>query len=286
MDQSALVEQIKEYLADSDHWRRLVAAIQDPDPRNAHVHSYVYTSVHPDSLEALLRGFFKRRGWPIVRRINRIRPRPGVLALHGIEPEGKVHWDFHWLYKGNVGLAPAHGVENGSNLLVWNRAYIDEFYKEFPFRHVDSDEKQELDDYFVSDHWQSGLEMVARPNVPHMHINVETSVHPEIVGQHALDSLHERGWEVHYLCPNAYMLHNQYVGKVVFMGKEPEKVYDIGWQFNPNVVIRPAETTWLFDERVGYDVMTSEQFDDEVAQNEYTRLTEYEIDAALDGIEE
>jgi hypothetical protein len=261
-----------------------VAMLQDPDPRNAHVHGYVHTSVHPESIHDVLVGYFDIRGWPLTRRINRIRPRPGIGALHGIEPEGKVHFDLHWIFRENVGIAPADGVENGSNLLLWNRFYIEEFYRDFDFRPVGPEEERVLKDYFGSSHFLDGLDIAGRDDVPHMHINIETSIHPEDFGPYALDALAERGWEVYYLCPNAYMLGDDYTGKLVFMGKKPEKVYDIGWKFNPDVVIKPTEHTWLFDKTVGYDVMTTAMTEDEVNAHPFVRLTEAEIASVLDAL--
>jgi len=281
MDQRSLIEQVRDYFVTSDHWRRLVSLLQDPEPRKAHVHAYVYTTIHPDSLETIIRRYFASRGWPIVRRINRIRPKPGIKALHGIEPQDRVHWDLHWLYKQDVGLAPAHGVENDNNLLSWNRCYIDDFYSRFSFREVGPAEEDALRAYFASNHFEHGLDIAARQNVPHVHINVETSIHPDIIGRFALKALDRRGWSVYYLCPNVYLLDDQYVGKVVCMGRDPEKVYDIGWQFNPDVVIRSATSTWLFPDRIGYDVMTTEQFEQELAQDEYITLTDDEIDAVI-----
>ncbi len=205
------------------------------------------------------------------------------MALHGIEPEGKLHFDFHWLYKADVGLRPAHGVENGSNLLMWNRTYIEEFNSRFPFRDEGRHEEDTLRRYFESDHFQKGLDIAARPNVPHVHTNVEMSVHPEVVARYAVEAIKRRGWEVYYVCPNAFLLGDGYIGKLVFMGKRPEKVYDLGWQFSPDVVIEPAETTWMFPERVGYDVMTSEEFEQELAQNPYVILAAAEIAAVSDS---
>ena len=93
MQQQDMVNDIQAYLRNSDHWRRLLAYLQDPDPCNAHVHSYVYTSIHPESMEEILRRYFAKRDWPIDRSINRIRPRAGILALHSIEPRDKVHFE-------------------------------------------------------------------------------------------------------------------------------------------------------------------------------------------------
>ncbi len=284
MDRKSLVNEIRGYFQGSEHWRRLVAYIQDPDPRNAHVHSYVYTSVHPDSLEKLLRLYFAAHGCPVTRTINRIRPRSGILALHSIEPKGKAHFDFHWVYKEGAGIKPAHGVEGGSNLLLWNRVYIEGFYGRFPFRAVGSQEREALRQYFRSEHWQNGLEIAERPDVPHMHFNVETSVHPDVIGQYALEALQEKGWSVDYLCPNVFLLGDMYIGKVVFMGRKPEKVYDIGWKFNPGAIIEPTNHHWMYPERIGYDVMTSDEFRQELSQHPYVDLTTEEVSAVMDGI--
>ena len=283
MDRQELVSDVIDYFRSSDHWRRLVALLQEPDPRNAHVHSYVNTSIHPESLEEILVRYFALRGWPLVRKINKLRPRPGVMDLHGIEPEGKVHFEFLCLYEEDVGVRAADGGEGGSNLLFWNRSYLEDFYRGFPFRSVGPKEKEALRRYFISDHWEKGLEIAIKPNVPHMHINVETSVHPTVIGQYALEALRERGWEADYICPNAFMLHGNYIGKLVFMGRKPEKVYDIGWQFTPDVVIKPTEASWMYPERTGYDVMTSEEFDEEVNQHPYVRLAPDEIGAVLEA---
>ena len=43
-----LLNEVKEYFADSDHWRRLCSSLQDPDPWGTHIHAYVETSVHPE----------------------------------------------------------------------------------------------------------------------------------------------------------------------------------------------------------------------------------------------
>ena len=283
MNRRELTDQGTKYFGSSDHWRRLLALLQDPDPRNSHVHTYVYTSVHPESLHDILVAYFALRGWPLVRRINRIRPRPGIGALHGIEPEGKLHFDFHWIYKPDVGVTPADGIEGGSNLLMWNRFYIEEFNRSFPFRSVGPQEEEALRSYFSSRHWEEGLQFVSRPDVPHMHINVEVGVHPSAVAEHALEALKRRGWEVYYVCPNAFLMGTTYRGKLVFMGKKPEKVYDIGWKFNPDVTIRPAEETWMFPDRVGYDVMTDAMTAEETNKHPFVTLTPDEVSAVVEA---
>ena len=54
-------------------------------------------------------------------------------------------------------------------------------------------------------------------------------------------------------------------------------VFDIGWKFDPAVVIEPALEPWIFDTTPGYDVWTSAMLAD-VMNVEYVRLTDEEID--------
>ena len=91
MERAELLEEVKQYFSASDHWRRLCCSMLDPDPQGTHIHSYVDTSVHPDSLEALICGYFERLGWPSSRKIDHMSPAPGMGSLHGVEPEGKPH---------------------------------------------------------------------------------------------------------------------------------------------------------------------------------------------------
>lgn len=73
--------------------------------------------------------------------------------LHGVEPKGKPHFDFQWFFNKEVGLRPCEGGESGCNLLVWNRWYINQFYRQFPFRELGAEEEKVLEEYFKSDHF-------------------------------------------------------------------------------------------------------------------------------------
>ncbi len=181
MNRPALLEEVRHYFADSDQWHRLCAALPDPDPQGSHLHAYVETSVHPDSIEAIMVGYFERVGWPSSRKIDHMSPRVGMGSLHGIEPEGKLHFDYNWFFQKGVGLRPLDGGESGCNLLVWNRWYINQFYRPFGFREAGAEEKNELQTYFKSDHFLKGLEFPVKQTTCHMHINVHTSIHPDII---------------------------------------------------------------------------------------------------------
>ena len=284
MNRAALLGEVTRYFAQSDHWRRLCAALQgDTDPEGSHVHAYVETSVHPDSLEAIMVGYFEKLGWPSSRKVDHMAPKKGMGSLHGIEPEGKPHFDYQWFFNKDVGLRPIDGGESGCNLLVWNRWYINQFYKQFPFRNVGPDEEKALETYFKGDHFLKGLEFPVMPTTNHMHINVHTSVHPDNMQKFAETALAREGFDLFYTCPNVYLADGRnYRGKLVFMCREPEVVFDIGWLFTPDVVIEPAMETWIFDDHPGYDVWTSAMLD-EVMDEVYVRLLEDEINEILEA---
>lgn len=281
MNRNDLLEQVKYYFAESDHWRRLCGALQDPDPEGTHIHAYVETSVHPDSLEAVMVKYFERMGWPSSRKIDHMAPKAGMGSLHGVEPEGKPHFDFQWFFNKDVGLKACEGGESGCNLLVWNRWYINQFYSQFPFRQVGAAEEKALEEYFKSEHFLNGLKFPVMPTTNHMHINVHTSVHPDYIQKFAEAAFARENIKLYYTCPNVYMADGKnYRGKLVFMCESPEVVFDIGWLFDPEVVIEPALETWIFEANPGYDVWTSELLAG-VMDNDYVRLTDAEIEEVL-----
>ena len=283
MRRKALLDEVKYYFNESDHWRRLCAALKDPDPTGTHIHSYVETSVHPDSLEAIMKGYFELMGCPSARKIDHMAPKAGMGSLHGVEPKGKPHFDYQWFFNKDVGLRPCEGGESGCNLLVWNRWYINQFCSQFPFRQVGPREEKALEEYFKSDHFLKGLEYPVKPTTNHMHINVHSSVHPDVIQKFAEPALARERISIFYTCPNVYLSDGKnYRGKLVFMGKKPEVVFDIGWKFNPGTIIEPAMETWIFEARPGYDVWGSDMLA-QVMDADYVRLSEEEIDEAVNA---
>ncbi len=66
------------------------------------------------------------------------------------------------------------------------------------------------------------------------------------------------------------------------MGQSPEVVFDIGWQFMPEVIVEPAWEPWIFEANPGYDVWTADMLA-EVMNEDYLRLDDTEIAAVLDN---
>ena len=282
MEREAIIKEVIQYFTDSDHWRRLCSALQDPDPWGTHMHSYVETSIHPNSLEAIITAYFERMGCPSARKIDHMAPIEGMGSLHGIEPQGKPHFDYQWFFKKDVGLKACDGGESGCNLLVWNRWYINQFCNQFPFEEMDSEKEKKLEEYFKSEHFLNGIKIPLRPITTHMHINVHTSVHPDNIQKYAEAAFERLNLKIFYTCPNVYLVDGKYRGKLVFMGKDPEEVFDIGWQFVPETVIEPALEPWVTKIEAGYDIWTKDALD-RVMDADYVHLTDDEIKRILDA---
>jgi len=271
----------------SDQWRRLMAfLIQDPEPQGTHAHVYTETSVEPYALKEIMETYFARKGYPMARRIDVMSPKPGMGSLHGVEGKGLPHFDWNWFFNPDVSLVATEGGEKGEsgcNLCGWNMNYMREFYADFPFRQVGPAEEEALRKFFHSDYWYKGLEATTRKTTNHGHINTYTSVHPDYIQKFALESLKEKGWEVFYVCPNVYLVDGKYTGKLVFMGKNPEAVYDIGWKFKADTVLEGVDEPWCFKDQKNYDLWTQDMLD-KVLAAPYVELSKADIQRIVDAI--
>ena len=286
MEKEKAIEGVIAYFR-SDQWRRLWAMlVQDTDPRRTHAHVYAETCVDPGALQRIIEGHLAQLGRPIARRIDVMAPKAGMGSLHGVEPKGLAHFDWNWFFNPEVALAGTQGGEKGEsgcNLLGWNGTYIEEFYSGFPFRSAGPRDEDALRAFFKSDYWHDGLAACTRPDTNHGHINCYTSIHPGTIRLFAEESLREKGWEIYYTCPNVYLVDGQYTGKLVFMGKKPEAVYDLGWKFKADTVIGEVNDHWVFADQVNYDIWTQAMVDPVLAQP-YLKLNESEIQGILNAI--
>ena len=65
--------------------------------------------------------------------------------------------------------------------------------------------------------------------------------------------------------------------KNTFIVGYPEKVFDTCWKYNPDVVIKPAETDWIYGEDPGFDIWRRPLLDEVLAAHDFYRLTDSEI---------
>lgn len=273
---------VAEYLA-SSHWTSFLEELKGDV---WHSHIYVDINVHPDSLNSILEAYFERRGRPLRRTIDYLTPdaTASVAALHNIHPDGLPHFDLFFRFKEGPAIAPMPPEEgqDGKNILHWGKATLDEFHSQFPFKVVGEREEAEIRRYFSSRHWKRTLNMILDPDIIHLHCNLVINFDPKILELLAREALAAQGWTLDKVVPNIFNVHGSYTGKLVFLGTHPERVYDIGWKFDPETLIAPASEPWSRDDvPVGFDLCFTSEFNALIENNAPRRMTEGEIAAVI-----
>jgi len=234
---------------------------------------------------------FAKKGLALDRKIDLTSPSPGVAGLHSVhpsDPERSLYIpaiDMYWRYNPNVVLeaaSPAKG-ESGKNLIGWGKRYMDNYYKQFDFKCVGPREEREIAKYFQSAHWKKTLRLIESGLYTHVHANLEINFDPWILKVLTIDALKEVGWKVQHVIPCVYIgAGGKYQGKIVFLNSFPEEVWDWGWAYNPDVVIRPA--TFKFsgyiveDGDISYDVWTKRYLNELLSKDKYETLSDEQIE--------
>lgn len=268
----------------SEHWQRAVKVLSITEEPVYHAHVYIETQVHPLSLEEIVKGYFAKIGRPVHRKIEIFTS--GQVAdsgsIHGIEPHGMPHFDLLWKYSRDALIKPAARPEN---VEYWGRSYMDGFYAKYPFTtDVSAEAQAQIDAYFSGPAWKKYCELNEHPDVVHIHANVETSLHPDIIRAAALKAMTARGWDIEEAVPVAFQMRGQMHGKIVFIGNTPEKIFDIAWCFNPTVSLIPSTRYWLTTEDPTYDARTMAELPALLKRDHYQLLSLKEIEAVVEGI--
>ena len=292
-----LVKGVVEYFH-GEQWRDFMAnhLVREGGEEVYHVHLYVDTFLHSESLSKLIDLYFKAINRPLDRSMDPQQQRKGVASIHGIHPVGCPHWEMIFRFNQNTILGPmptdAEEAEHGHNLLSWDRTCINEFVTKFPFQAVGPREEKRIQEYFSSKHWKDTISYVLDPTVTHVHPNVEISFDPKILEIYMRLEMAKIGWVVDKAIPCIFDMktcvkdkgfapddrRNAYIGKIGFLMGHPEKQFDVAWMFNPDVTICPAQETWISD-TVGFDVWRMSNYDAFLAANPYVKLTNEEISA-------
>jgi hypothetical protein len=283
LDNGDLVETIAAYFR-SEHWNKVIEVLSITEEPVYHAHAYVETQIHPMSLEEIVKGYFEKTGRPVHRKIELFTS--GQVAdsgsIHGIEPHGMPHFDLLWKYSPTALLAPA---KREHNVEYWGKSYMDDFYKKYPFKtELNAEEQAELEAYFETAAFRKYCELNEHPDVVHIHANVETSAHPDLIRAAALKAMAKRGWDVVEAVPVAFQMRGQMHGKVVFIGNTPEKIFDIAWAFNPAVTLIPSTRYWLTTENPTYDARTMHELPLLLKRDPYRLLSLKEIEAVIAAI--
>jgi len=284
------------YFKESSQWQKLVSIVeQSSEEEIYHIHMYTRSSIAADSLLKLVRGYYKCKGMELDRKIDLVSPTPGLVGLHNIHPFNPDRSfipsiDFWWRYKENVALeaAPPSEGEDGKNLIAWGKSYMDEFNSKFDFKTVGPKEEKKIRDWFKSAHWKKALRLVEDPYFAHVHVNVEINFDPWILKMFVCEELSKIGWKIDHVYPCVYHIPRGYQGKIVFLTGYPEEVWDICWEYNPNVIIRPAQIEFagslLGDGDISFDVWPKKYVDDTLKKDPYVSLTDEEINRILQTI--
>jgi hypothetical protein len=85
--------------------------------------------------------------------------------------------------------------------------------------------------------WVGGrvLQIIRHPDVEHIHCNFEISVHPNLLRTYGLENLVSRGWKVAPAIHSVFHAHGFDSGKIIFLGVDPARTYDIVWYHNSDV---------------------------------------------------
>lgn len=303
-----LIEDVIKYFK-SDPWRNLVRLVKEPDV--IHLHLYVETCIHPYSLEKLVVGALMKNGLELERRIDHIYPLDvppnDHYSLHVIQPAGcRAHFGIAPRFSADATLLPMRGHE-GKELMPFRDEDTNDFLRQFNFRKVGKREEEEISKYFESEHWKGLYEIVMAKDYGHMHINVETSVHPEVLAKFATRALEtgmigwpsvrmaypgSRAWKVQH-AKSLYIINKadgKKYGIIKFLLSHPEIVFDMGWIFNSNVLVRPSTKPiqrWPGSPQyeIGPPIKGLEEFiRDRIRENACILLDERDTDKIVDAI--
>jgi hypothetical protein len=248
---------------------------------------FVNTTIHPDSLETILKEYLRLIGLPVNRGNEILVGGPNQGTLHGVHPTGTPHFDLKWSFKPNIGLEPMEEWqgEQGQNLLYWDETYMSYFYRNYQWVSVGAPETRAIEAYFESAHWHRSFDLMLDPEVVHIHPHIQTNVHPNVLERFLLQAIERKGWKLERMLPNVYHIKGVYFGKFMLLFKEPELSFDLDWVFNKDSVLEPYLGDSLLQDEPGYMVIPTRLMGEFVAKDPYRILSSQEISECLRAIE-
>jgi len=288
MERQDLIKGCIEYFR-SNQWKEFIQLSQERDLD--HMHMDVDLSIHPyESFGKLIGGYLKMRGWEFYRPIARLSPKPGWMTLYGVNIRDKAHSDIFTRYNPDVAIAPMPPLlaERGKNLAPWWNHDIKRFIGQFKFRDIGPKEETEVKKYFAEgEQWRKYCELVPDPDIQHVHCNIEGSVHPDVLRKYALENLRSRGWKLAHAIHCYFYAGGIANGKIIFLGLDPGKTYDIAWYYNPDVLIQAntQDSRMVGDEGTcnEYYIMRLSVLENELKKYDWAVLTDDEIKEVLEA---
>lgn len=286
MNNKELVKGIEEYFQ-SEQWSRFMKVLNKKDEPVYHIHIYVDTCLNPWCLEQVVKNYFAKIGHPVERKVEIFTSGQiaGSGTIHGIEPKGLTHFDLLFRYCEDAVIKPTPGRKE--DVEYWGEKYMDWFLGQYDFKtELTPEEEKEVEAYFESSAWEDYCNLNESEQVVHIHGNVETSVHPLVIREYALNAMKKRGWEIEFSAPVAFAMRGQMQGKVVFGGKTPEKMFDIAWSYNPTVTLIPSTKYWLTTENPTYDARTMAEIPVMMQKYNWKMLSLADLEAAVEFLDD
>ena len=277
---------IAEYFR-TNQWKYLTELLQTLGQKS-HIHLFVNTSIHPLSLERIVKEYLSMRGWAVNRGNEIVRwSAPKTGSLHGVHPHNMPHFDMIWRFVKDVVLEPMEEKlgEQGKNILYWDEIYMNTFYRGYEWRQVGHEEEKTILEYFTSSHWNNAFGLILDPDIVHVHINVETCIHPHVLEGYFLKAIEERNWRVFRTVPNVVVSNGIYFGKIMFLLSKPELSFDFSWFYNQQVILAPCKQQVLVYGNSEYLTVKKSDVDDLIAQDDYVILEDNEIQRCISSVE-
>lgn len=285
VNRKEMVQEIVAYF-NGEQWQETLRLWKTTETPVYHVHVFVDTCIQYKSIERVMLASMEKHGLPLDRKIDYVG-NPGKGAIHGIHPKKDgfaplTDWFFSYSDQCYLKPSPAERGERGQNLLWWGKEYMDEWFSQFDFKCVGYDEEKEIEAWFEKSlQWKQLGYYIPRfreLKISHLHCNVEINFDPKVLDLFARKYMEKMGWVIANATPCVYMCQGKYTGKITYSLAYPQEVFDIAWQYNPEVVIRPASQYFVFPENPWFDMIPDSAFDETaVYGGEYIELTDGEV---------
>jgi hypothetical protein len=306
MVRKEIVDKMVDYFK-GEQWQNFMKMLTQTTDSIYHIHIFTENSIDPNSLSKLLTLYHQQKGVPLDRGIQ-YSGLPDVGMFINVQPvdvktgQFLANYELFWFYNPDVLLGPAilrpdidlnksplyKEVREG-NLYGWGKKFMDEYYKQYDFKCVGPLEETEIRKYFKSDHFKKWLRLMDDSPADHIHCNVEINFDPGILKMYAEEAFRDIGIKVDWVIPNVFRVPSGYRGKLIFLLAYPERQHDICWEYNPDVVIRPATKPFVgaripADGDITFDFNLHSDFEAVIAASTYIKLTNEEIDTILSNV--
>ncbi len=209
-----------------------------------HAHIYTDSILHPRSMQRVVETYFEAKGQRCERKVKILSHGKGYTNVYYIQPPGMCHFEVFLRFNPDVVIEPMDvaAARGGKAFDYWDPAFMAAYYEKFPFKAMGAAEEKRVEDYFASDSWKRiySVMMYDNERAIHSHCMVETSLHPEKILPIGRRAIEARGWEIDRAVSIVFGVNGLDQGKITYLVKRPELVLELEWEFNKDVVIKPA----------------------------------------------